>query len=317
MKNNIKIQSAAVIITALFTANVHSQRMYFNAGGGYGLSAAPTNIYLFFDNMLNYDYSSTNTTTYDGTTWSYSYAHTNKRIKGNGSFGKGIQAGGTFGYMFTEHIGAELGIGNLLGAGITSKNNYTSEYIDLTNSANNTTNTSSSEETATGKMLRFIPALKITAGNGKAKPYMRTGLVIGVGAKVIDAIKPISPPTGGAFAVEAEYSGGIALGFSGGLGVDFKLSSHFGIFAEGGIITQRWAPKKAELTKYTIDGIDYLPTLTTDEKETEFVDSYTSGSYNSSLPTKQLKIFLPFSSAGINVGVHFSFGGKKESAETK
>ncbi len=33
-------------------------------------------------------------------------------------------------------------------------------------------------------MLRFTPALKITVGNGNIKPYMRTGLVIGVASKI-------------------------------------------------------------------------------------------------------------------------------------
>ena len=71
-----------------------------------------------------------------------------------------------------------------------------------------------------------------------------------------------------------------------------------------------YAPTKGETTLATYNGIDELSTMTTNEKETEFVDSYT---YNSASPTSDsqpdtdLKIRLPFGSFGINVGLKISF----------
>lgn len=50
--------------------------------------------------------------------------------------------------------------------------------------------------------------------------------------------------------------------------------------------------------------------MTTYEKETTYLNSYTqvSGPINTSVPDQALKIAMPFSSVGLNVGVQLSFG---------
>ena len=83
------------------------------------------------------------------------------------------------------------------------------------------------------------------------------------------------------------------------------------VYTEFGFIAQSWSPKKAELTKLTVNGVDKLPTLTASEKEVEFVDSYSysnAGPGNPSTPSKSLKMYVPLSSVGLNVGLHFRFG---------
>ena len=335
MKNKIKIQMISGMIIALLSvfipsAEMHAQDMYVLIGGGYGLSAAQ-NVFLATEDKSSY--TTTYTTTWDGSSYSYqnSSAGTSesKNIKGTGSFGKGLQMQGVFGYMFNEHIGAELGIGYLRGAGISSKNEYSytmvDQYIDLTNSANSYTDSEtdaqSNEGTFSGRMIRFIPSLRISAGSSKVQPYAKAGLVIGMGAKMKYTEKYSDSFSSSTYSGEDEvvYSGRISFGFSGAAGVNYKLSDKIGIFAEAGIINQSWAPKRSELTKSTTNGVNNLTGMSTYDKETEYVDSYTQtfGLPNTSKPSQELKFYFPFSSAGINVGVHFTLKGKKASTEGK
>jgi outer membrane protein W len=283
MRTKIKLQSALIIIAMCLGVNVFSQGLYINAGAGYGFPAA---CYLMEENF-NYNSSS-------GDYWEI--------VKGSGSYGKGIQPGINIGYMFNPNIGADLGISYLLGGKIESKdevhNDSGSEIYEYTMSA---------------KMLRFTPALKMTVGNGNVKPYMRAGLVIGVAGKIKSEIKDTSTGYYGNDIEESvrEFTGGISLGFSGALGADFMLSDNIGIFAEMGVITQSWAPKKGEMTKYTRDGVDLLDDLTTYIKEVEFVESFTRdyNNFDENSPQQVLKTYYPFSSVGINAGIRIALGG--------
>jgi outer membrane protein W len=290
MKTKIKLQLAMVIIAVLFGATTIAQGLYINAGAGYGFPAAP---YLLSENSdIQQNGEGSATQHYE-------------IVKGSGSLGKGIQAGAIIGYMFNPNIGAELGISYLFGGKIESKSEYQSgDYSNM------------SEATLSAKMLRFTPALKMTAGKGNVKPYLKTGLVVGVAGKLKSESNYTS--TGelneGTTEREGEAKGGISIGFAGALGADFMFTDNIGIFAEMGIITQSWAPKKWELTKYTVDGEDHLDDMTIHEKEIEFVDSYThtSGDYDENSPDEELKTYLPFSSVGVNIGIKITLGGTKE-----
>jgi hypothetical protein len=312
MKEKIIKQFVLAVIIVLFATPIHSQRIYFNLGAGYGVSAAPS-IYFGTDNSSSY------TLTYDGTSTTDTYIDSYKNIKGTGSFGKGFQTGAIIGYMITKHIGAELGINYLMGTSITSKNVHTEKYIDLTNMNNNSSTSTSEEATTFGTMLRFTPAIRITTVAGKIKPYMRIGLVIGAGSKLHETYKSTHTAYGltDTYALESEVSGGASLGFACGLGADFKLHDNVGFFVEMGFIAQSWAPKQGLITRSTLNGINKLPTMTTNDKETIFVDNYSVSSasslqnINESSPRKELKVFFPFSSVGINLGVRISLGKKK------
>jgi len=289
MKTKINLQLAMLFIAVFIGANTFAQGLYVNAGAGYGFPAA---CYLMDDDyVIHYDEN--------GSSWDYEI------VKGSGSFGKGLQAGAIIGYMFNPNIGAELGISYLLGGKIKSKDEYQSGY-----------SSSIYESTMSGKMLRFTPALKMTAGNGNIKPYMRIGFVVGIAGKIKSEQTETS--TGDFKSTitegEREFTGGISLGFAGALGADFMLSDNIGLFAEMGVITQSYAPKKGEITKYTVNGEDKLDEMTTSEREIEFLDSYTytSGSDDDDSPTKTLKMYFPFSSVGVNVGVRIALGGGSE-----
>jgi len=319
MKTNQKLKIFWVVIILLFASRAYSQNIYITAGAGYGISPVGNSS----TSGTNYEANNTTTTIdhWNGThNYEYIYESSikNSRIKGAGSFGKGFRFGATVGYMFTENIGAELGFDYLMGNKFTtgtSKYSNTSIYnfIDSIMNDVNTTHTSGSlKSKGSGNMLRFIPALRITAGKGAIKPYLRLGLVVSVANKLKITSEDSETDNSNVTTVsihEFKYSGGISLGFAGALGANYKISDHMGVFAEFGIITQSWAPKKGLLTKYTIDGVDKLPGMSDENKETEFVNSYSYTSTNdvSSESRKSIKTHYPFSSIGLNVGVSFSF----------
>jgi hypothetical protein len=252
-----------------------SHKMYVSIGGGYGLTSAP-----------NSGYAGTTTTSSNPTMHEISNS--------SGSFGRGIQFGGTFGYMFTQNMSAELNVGYLLGSKITHTETSSRGLFD--------------EEKVSGNMLRLAPSIKLSVGKKNIQPYLRFGLVIGLIPKITSVYtytNVISPYTE---EDQITYSGGTSIGFSAGLGANYKLNDRIGVFVEFSLISQAWAPTKSVMTKATVNGVDQLPLMTISQKEKEFVNSYEQGIYDPNVPTKSLKTYMPFSSIGINAGVLLSIG---------
>lgn len=282
----MKMKTAAIVLATLFFSQANSQ-LYVEVGGGYGLAAA-ANGYTMQNSSTSFQTGSTST----------------MAAKSGISYGKGAQAFVVIGTMFNANVGAELGVSYLAGAKFKSTSTDTSDVgIDKRIS------------TSSGTMLRLTPALRLTAGKGNVKPYLKAGVVIGVSPKLKNQLDfPLG--SGGAGNAEAETTGGISIGFSGGAGATFRLSNKLSFFSEVSIITQSWSPKKGVVTKYVSNGVDQLPTLTVSDKETEFVSSLTSTyspgiyPYDTTTPSKTLKTLLPFSSVGLNVGLHIGFGRK-------
>ncbi|HLG35354.1 MAG TPA: outer membrane beta-barrel protein [Bacteroidia bacterium] len=196
-----------------------------------------------------------------------------------GSYGKGINFGVGVGYMFTENIGAEIGFSYLSGA------EY--EYTILDSAFLQTGHTS-------GKIMRLMPALKVTAGKDNFL-YAKFGLVLGFGGE----IKSDLAGSFGGFTISqnATSEGGSSMGWVAALGADFPINDMISIYAELNSISQTWAPDKST-------NIVTLGSLTT-TVNTTYDDQVSATSTNASL-----KEYLPFSSFGINAGVKIAFGGQ-------
>lgn len=283
---------STILIGTFSVASIQAQGVYMGLGGGYGFAAGKQS---FFDDYKT-TVSATGTTTQEVTTHPF-------------SLGKGINTGLYAGYMFNKNVGAELGIGYLIG----SKNVFTDEYNN--NSA--FPSSSKTEMTWKGRMIRLVPTIRMTAGEKKLHPFMKAGIIIGVGGKVYDDMHTVNTTTTSSTVTDEswEYYGGMSLGFHGAIGLNFMVNEKIGIFGEVAGNYQNFAMKKGSMTKYTIDGVDQMSTLDTYEKEVEFEDSYTydsSATPNVNQPDKSTKFFMPFSSIGVNLGLHISFGGKAE-----
>ncbi len=258
----------------VFSTTLTAQGAYININAGYGFNMSSQNLDLFeFYNSSSTDNSSTEEQVYV-------------------SLGKGLNFGGTFGYMFNKNIGAELSVSYLLGGESKAKDTYTGGTTEYTLSA---------------KMLRFNPSLVVASGLEKINPYAKFGLIIGSGS----VLYGINDKDGGDVSVlKFELNGGLALGLNAAIGIAFNLNEKMSFFSELNMVNLSYAPEKGQVTEATFNGTDMLPELTTSEKEIEFVDSYTIN-YNNppadSQPTKELKPKLPFGSIGINIGVKIGF----------
>ena len=263
-----------------------------NAQGGYVKLGAAYN----FGNGGDIEYNTTST--YVGTNNGGSRTEKYERV--NVNLGKGISAGGTLGYMFNQHVGAELGIAYLLGG----KNEITSTHTET----NPNFNRNSSTKTETySRMLLLQPSVIISAGMEGLNPYARFGLVAANGKVYLNNEQTGSD---GEFIYESEYSGNWGLGLQGGLGIDFGLSENLGFFTEVTMSNLKYSPDKMEIVTLTHNGIDRLGALSTNEKEYEFLDEFEAtypGNSSDSEPSKEHKFNMPFGSVGVGIGIKYNF----------
>jgi opacity protein-like surface antigen len=274
MKTSIVLAAALAVVT-LSTHNAKAQGPYLNLGAGFGIGMAGQNL---------------------GTNES-----SNSIEVVRGSYGKGFNTGIGFGYMFNEYIGMETNLNYLLGG----KTTFTDNSSD---------NNPEDVRVISARMLRINPAMKFTYGEN-IKPYAKIGMIIGVAGKITETNEDNSGAPLFPTKVETteEYTGGVSLGLSGALGVDIMFSDMIGMYVELGAIAQSYAPTKSVITQYDINGAQHITDLTTHDKETEYLNSYdpSAPDNDDSKPDQRLKAYSPFSSIGLNVGVHFAFGGAK------
>lgn len=155
-------------------------------------------------------------------------------------------------------------------------------------------------------MFQVIPSFVLNAGMETFDPYARFGLVIGAISRVY--VKEQEKDNSNTWDYEGIYKGGLPLGFSAALGVNYTLNDRFNVFAELNCNGINYSPKKYELTLYELNGEDLLDDLTTSQKEIEFVREYDAlDPVPSSSPEKRLKESFPFSNVELNLGVELRF----------
>jgi hypothetical protein len=207
----------------------------------------------------------------------------------NLSLGKGLNFGGSVGYMFNKNIGTELGINYLIG----DKTAYTGSSF----------NASIYESNISGRMLQFKPTLIIALGMEKIDPYAKFGLLIGSG-KIKN--EEVGRSSTGNSTYKSTYNGGVAFGFDSAIGLLFTLNPKVSLFTELNMVNTSYAPTKGKITEATINGVDQLPNISTN---IEFYDTYGGNSESNQdpkTPTRALKTKYPFGSFGFNFGVKYS-----------
>ncbi|OYU94893.1 MAG: hypothetical protein CFE21_14535 [Bacteroidetes bacterium B1(2017)] len=278
MKTNLTTKTIMAIVLALFTFNSFAQKsVYVKLGGGYN-----------FGTTAALDGASNDNT--NGTVTSM------ERVKL--AFGKGVNFGGTAGYMFNKYVGAELNISYLLGGTTQVKSS------EMSSSSSNLFTIDYS-----AKMLSFIPSIVITPGFEKINPYARFGMIMGI--PTVTGKMESSYTFGGNSSTSnstIKLNGGLAVGFQSAIGIDCKINDKFSVFGELTSTNLTYSPKKGEVIESKLDGVDNLANLTTRDKKIEFVDSYSEDSSVMPDPNtsqKSIKPSLPFSSLGLNIGVVF------------
>ncbi len=271
-KTNLK---ALVMIVAIsmFASNLFAQGAYAKFGFGYGLSFGTRT-------ATSYTLSTT----------------TNNQEAVNFTLGKGLNIEGAFGYMFNKNIGAELGISYLIGG----KTEIISSYLFM--SGTTLLGIVNDSHTLSAKMLRINPTFVIKTDFEKINPYTKFGIIIGIGSLTDD--NQTTYFSGDIRKYKNIFNGGIAIGFNAGAGVLYSLSDKISFFGELNMINMSYAPTKGEITECSYNGVDQLPNMTTQDKETEYVDSYDAMAViPTSSPDKEIKDKIPFGSFGVNFGV--------------
>ena len=275
----MKLQRSLYLIIGLITTSifVKAQSTYITAYCGYGLNIASAS--------RGSDITAVSST-----------SSTNEEV--HGSYGKGLNFGLALAYMFSKNIGTEVGFQYLVGSPI---------QISYTDNIN--TPSSLQTDKFRVNMLRIIPSAIIAVGEGKYIPYAKVGIAIGVLGKAINT----NTGQNGHNTSENvwEYTGGTGIGFASSLGIRMG-KGRISLFGEIAMIGQSWAPtKKIQITS-TQNGVDQLPNMTTYQKETNYVESYTYTNPNTSLvdpnsPQQSSKIYIPMSSWGGNIGLRINF----------
>ena len=181
--------------------------------------------------------------------------------------------------MFNSNIGMELGL---------------SYWPGKTFESSPLEGASQLSESRFGSGFVMTPAIVISSGTQTITPYARAGLVFGLlkvtrESKFVESGQPTEEYT-------LEETGGLAVGYSGAIGVVISTSGTADFFAEIDLQSVTYSPSKMELTRYVVGGEDELyrvrnPTYT-------FEESIPSNSESSLLADR-----LPFSSIGITVGI--------------
>jgi outer membrane protein W len=276
----------ATMVTVFTVASLQSTAQikkgaYGSLQIGYSLAAGASNVGggLALENVTN-----TSTT---NTTESLKY-----------SFGKGINAGLQFGYMINDNIGIELGINYLLGGKTTATD------VSVGGGFGGTAGTTVTDVSA--KMLQINPSVVLATSINKMSPYAKLGLVIGSGTITQNDNFTSSGFTG---TRKVEYKGGVALGFSSALGINFNINDKLSLNTELSLVNMQYTPTKSSITVATSNGTDVLSTLSVRDKETEFSSSVTYGGTipTNTAPRQSNSFATPFGSIGVNVGIRYSF----------
>jgi hypothetical protein len=222
--------------------------------------------------------------------------------------GMGLQVGLCGGFRFSKNIAAEIVCNYFKGANYGISNSIITPSVPPYQD----------QITYNASMFKIIPSVRFQLGENKFHPYMKMGVIIGVGAKMteesyFEQLHEIQ-----------EYSGRASWGFLGGLGILYDVTKKLTAFIEVTGNFQNWAPAKSVYTKYDQNGVDQLPNMPLSSKETDYQSQYTTTLVNQNgnwvlppnSPTPAQKMFLPFSSAGFTIGINYSIGkafGKESS----
>ena len=266
MKKIILITTCIIGIFSL----VHGQNLYFRGGAGISLGTnANYDMIRDIDDTGNNDLEEIVPIT----------------------LGKGVNAAGSIGYMFSKYIGVEMDFRYFYG--FTTKSEMKGDDMLITTKVN-------------GQMFQITPGICVSLGLKKFNPYGRIGIIVGV----LPSIKQKVDIEGdfGKSVTQAntifKMKGGFGLGVMVAAGLEFFLGNNLSLFGELDFSQISYAPRKGKFTKFDIDGEDQLSDLTTSEKEMEFVKKLDHNDPQPDYePTKTLRSNFPFSHIGLNIGV--------------
>jgi hypothetical protein len=173
--------------------------------------------------------------------------------------------------MMNENFGLELGLSYKSGASMAG-----------TDAASRSPFLVTYDNKVYGSYFGINPSVVISAKISSLVPYAKFGVILAFPSATWEETFPT-------FTDKEEFSGGLAFGYTGAVGVKFG-ADRLQFFAELGLTSLSWAPTKVKYTSQNgsteVDLKDETP-------------APTSGTITS----QRLSAMIPFSNIGLNVGV--------------
>lgn len=208
------------------------------------------------------------------------------------SYGEGIQVKLSYGHMFNEAFGVELGMSQLFG----KEHESTYEYSD-------------SKSTNRDKVSLTIinPSIIYSFNNKRLSPYAKFGVCGSFGSVTSNSS---SVSSNSSYSDEYNITSKLNLGITSALGASFKLTDNLSLLGEASFMSSTFNPKKLTTTKSFSNDEDQLPNMTTREKEAVFVDEVTYDSdqeASEDQPDEYPSMKLPLSNLAFSIGIKYSF----------
>jgi len=243
-------------------------------------------------NSIGSSYEELTEAKFDGLEW---INGTSKSTVISGTYGKGIPINLAGGYMFNDHIGAELGFTYFLGSTIESSK---STWLDGSNSV-----TSSK-----GSQMRLLPQLVISSGTESSlEVYAKGGFLLPVGGSTTYKVDKLKS-NGKRQVIEGNSTGKFSLGLTGTVGAAYGISDNLSIFGELQGVSLNIKSATSTMTSYVDEGEEKIGDISVQGKETVYTDEVLSGDNDlDTKPRVTLAGTTNYNSLGFNLGIKFKF----------
>jgi hypothetical protein len=280
---------ASLII--LISGTIKAQSFYLRKGIGYGFPIASSSI---GENLSRVAVYSNTGTTYTSSTSGV-----------NASYGAGFNGSYALGYEINKNIIIDMNFQVLMGKHYKTSNTYDYSGGSYVENDYNITKTSA-------KGFFINPSVIFSAGFGTAAPYGRIGFITGFPSVKGENSDYYNGDGITSRETKWEYTKGHAFGFQSAVGMNWKLSEKFDLFAELNFIGMTYYAGNYTLTKSTYNGNDNLPNMSVSQIETVYKRKFDPSAVNndSSKPTTALKEATPFSSLSVQAGIKYTLWKK-------
>lgn len=211
------------------------------------------------------------------------------------TLGKGFSTGVGVGVFITPHLGIDLEGNYYRSPGITfefPEDLFRAEY-------------SLREETFRATQFRFQPGI-VVRGNMERLlcPYAGAGTILGWG--YVDVVSE-SDFNGAAATREVRYRDGTAVGYFSRLGVSCQLGEHLSLTLEANLTNMVYVPHQREVTEFSADGMDLLPSLPPELVTQDLNEEYQTLGPGEDLTEYPLQTSFPFTGLGFRIGGSWYF----------
>lgn len=289
------------VLAVLLAGVMSGQGIYVRAGGGYGFPIATSKI---GEKYLQ-------TVVYDGTNTVNTF--TAKSVKG--SYGAGTNFNFALGYKFNENFIFEISTQYLMSNKYKSYDSYIYKNTDPLNLSSNV---DTYDNTTSAKALLLNPSFIFSAGFGKAAPYGRFGVVLG-SPKVSGSDLSYYDGDGiDSVARKWEYSKGIAFGFQGAIGMNWKITEKLDFYTEVNYVSMTYYAGEYNLTQNIrssgFGATDNLPGMYLIDKQTIYKKQFDPNAVNNDFSKARVALpeATPFSAVSVQIGIRFQLWKKSE-----